>query len=234
MDQLISKDCVGLLDIQQEAKFIRKETGEIVANILEELCREKSISDHRIFYIPVSKNDIHRVMIGNVIINVLSIRNELFIQGYSVPQKIVRSPYSDLGSVAFGNVISIYKIDKHTSYRARDPGWWLCKYSSGEPRLNLTDLNEMQATAVGRELGLDVIDSGYEHLNHSVYGNVNDVQQTSFFNSLRIWARKYPRRAKNGSGQYFAGWGPLALGEAAFNKWKEDFRTRIAVLEDAE
>jgi len=96
--------------------------------------------------------------------------------------------------------------------------WWICKYSSDEPRLDLQGMTEGARNALAYEFGLPLIPNTFAHhedtdpqLPRSLVVSGNEVDlfyKSPAFVSLAKWAKLHPRVAKSSSDNcnHLRGW----------------------------
>lgn len=218
-EQIYSTNCVSLLEIQSAAKRRRKQTGEAIVFALQSECVKHGIQDARILFIPVSKFDIHRILVRNVILTIGSTAGGLYVAGSSIHNRVAASFDADLGNVAFGDVTEIHETEGDGSNEQGHSGWWICKYGPREPRINLTSLSDEQIICVGKELGISVTNRKSQTLSPSLFTKTGGIENAVFFESLKKWAHVHPKLALKGSDTYFPGWGAKALGGNHYTEW---------------
>ena len=96
--------------------------------------------------------------------------------------------------------------------------WWICKYSSDEPRLDLGGMTEGARNALAYEFGLPLIPINFAHHGNTdpqlpwspaAYSNEVDLfYKSPAFVSLAKWAKLHPRIAKSSSDNcnHLRGW----------------------------
>lgn len=211
---VFSCDSVTLLAIQKAAKAAHKETGRTLEAELIGACRRYGFDDPalaaRTLYVSVKKEEVHRVLLGPLLLTLDAGGEDLFINGCYAPTKPTRG-YINYDQVVWGDVTVLAEAndgDTDPNGYPLNKGWWLCKYEIGQPRIDLSKATSPQVKYIAHLFGLEpfVIDS--EVLRYE--GNWN-MDQAPIFESVRKWAKAHPRLASQGSSVYLGQWGEKAL-----------------------
>lgn len=102
--------------------------------------------------------------------------------------------------------------------------WWICKYSTEEPRLDLENLTDSGRNALSYEFGLPLIPKEglpdpKEIWSTFVFGHESDLFYMSpAFTKLVEWARRHPRkaRASSSNSNYLRQWMEVAMKHPSF------------------
>jgi hypothetical protein len=223
--EIFSHESLTLANILKEAKAARKVSGQPLADTLIKVCREYEISNpeqaSKAMYLPVTKNEIHRIMAENRILTFRALEKHLILAGYEAPEKPCTSTrYTrHCGWVQYGFATKIEKADgkRNALGDTTKEGWWVCKYGLNEPRIDLTSLGDSQIKFIADFFGLRDFISGYDMAHRKRW------DEKPIFESIKKWAQKYPKLAKEGLDSYSGNWGEMALGIANEDHEDDDF-----------
>lgn len=162
----------------------------------------------KLAHAPIKVNDAKGRVFHDVSIDGLRFKGQVLPTGDIAIIKFRRlgSLWIDEGFVSIG-AASIRRCNPLKN--AERSQWWICKYSSDEPRLNLQGMTEEGRNALAYEFGLPVIPNVLSsngpadpHLPWSTF--VHGKEQALFYFSpafakLAEWAKHHPRIAKSSS-----------------------------------
>lgn len=214
---LFSCDGPTLRAIQRKALSESKTSGYKYHDVLRLRVQNEGFDDwtlaFRAMFLPVQDNEVHRVFADDTVLTLRVEGTSLYLDGYSVPDKAARSLGSGKGQVVYGHVTKLALANgSHTNINQRPlkPGWWLCKYDQGQPRINLTSFSTEQVRWIG-----DFFRFG---------GQYSYLSEARVFQSVIKWASQHPRIASKGSDSYFPNWGPDALNAMAAHNVNMELR----------
>ncbi len=215
-DDVFSCDSVTLLAIQKEAKAARKESGRSLQDELIDACRRHKFEDPilaaKTLYATVRQKEVHRVLMGPLIITLSAYGRDLYIDGMPAPNKPAYG-YLLSQQVVYGDVTVIEKAkdgDTNMNGYPLNSGWWLCKYSIHEPRVDLSELTLNQVKFIANLFGFEPFMLNSEILSFEIN---REIDQAPIFESVRMWANAHPRLAAQGKSTYSGDWGGEALRE---------------------
>jgi len=213
---VFSCDSVTLLAIQKAAKAVRKTSGRPLADELLDACQRHGFDDPALaasaLYVTVSQDEVHRLLVGPLLVKLNAHGNDLFIKGAIAPTKPTRD-HVHFQEVVLGHPTIIQETEEGDTMIGGLPvnkGWWLCKYSINEPRVDFSAATVEQVGFFANLLGLTPEVYGSKILRFKP--TMSSLVQAPIFGSIRKWAKAHPRLAARGKSVYSGQWGPLALG----------------------
>lgn len=217
VEGIFSCDSITLMTIQKEAVANRKQTGIPYSDALLEACELYGFEDPdlaaKALFVKVPSMEFHRILAGPVLLALYVSGKDLFISGGFALDKPSHG-FFWRGSVVYGDVTELCKAesgDTNINRKSLNPGWWICKYSIREPRIDLSGLTSAQVESVANLLGYEIYNEEENWLRFSIGPKL--FYRTPVFESVKKWAKAHPRLAAQGRSEYSGLWGPVALGK---------------------
>lgn len=154
-------------------------------------------------------DDFHRVVVGHLQLTGCMSADGPYISAEDLREKPYRGRRHPVGGVALGHCAEILLVSEETVSKRPDkarhgPGWWICKYDAGQPRVPLVGIDEEMVRAIAAEFGMEF---GYG------MGWDRRFIDSPAFRSLVRWVRRFPKKAKRDArhDNYVNDWHRLAL-----------------------
>ena len=209
-----------LYKVVKEGKKLRKETGVDLWDAYYKVAIKYQLPNPdeiaTACKIPVTDNEFHRVIIGNMTIALFvgrgskhSSNRDLNIVGYTMPSKCKYSEKDfGIGCVSYGDMLTIGYPTEFGNKKRDLNVYHICKYSHNQARIPLLGLKESNMIQLAQHLCIKFKGQTIETPEDIPF---NDITSSQLFYHLQEWSLRHPGIAKNSTSPYFENWGNKAL-----------------------